>query len=808
MKKRFMSILLTVCMVTALFSGMTVSASADGVETVEYTLKSGDNVYKVCQRLGIDFYANYDWITSTNKITNYSSLPVGRKLILPVGDTNGIVGGTGSTGSTGTTTTTPGKVNVNLLTGDSVVSYLVPHKVSSGDTLYDICLGKGIDYNKNIDNIMRLNGLKNANRIAVGRTLLLPSTTAPAAGTACVAVVGHKIVAGDATYNLCNSYNIDYEDNLELMKALNGKSNMASIKTGQTLLIPVPTTVAAGSTGGNGGNTNNGNTNNGNTNNGNTNNGNTNNGNTNTGNTNNGNTNTGSGNTNNSTSYTITKNTTNVDRGSYTVLVNNTNSSTAVAGDTITVNATAKTGYKLDYVKATAANGSAIAMNGTTFTMPASNVTIDVYFVSSKDYRITQTYPENGSFTTVVNGSTTDDAAPGQVVNVVVAPEDGYQLEKITVLKSSTKADAGLTISNKSFVMPNYDVTVEVSFVAAPAGGSAITTEIASGNGQAAKFKINGSAVTGAKAGEVVEICPAPSDGYYLSKIEVLPNTAANAGDTITVTSNTFVMPHYPVHVKVYYMADEFDIISASSTNGSFTVTVGGKVASKAKMNETVRITPKADAGYGIQSVTYTDAQGVTQTIKADSKGGYYFTMPASYTTVAVNFRVGIYGLTAVASNNSFQVGGKTVTSAARGTEVTIVPSPAKDGYKIGTIKAVCNGEEITVKNNKFTMPAGAVKVTVEYEKVDLRITKGRVSNGDFYFTLNGNNTKVDYAKLGDIVYVTTMPAKNYHTSKITMTDAKGNTYDITGPQKFEMPGTPVTVTVTFAKNPADTGVS
>ncbi|MBQ7894948.1 MAG: LysM peptidoglycan-binding domain-containing protein, partial [Oscillospiraceae bacterium] len=257
MKKRLTSVLLTICMVASLFSVMGATAFAD-VETVEYTMKSGDNVYSICRKLGIDFQANYDWITETNKIKNYSAIPVGKKLILPLGDTTGLAPG-GTTGNTGTNTgVTSGTASLQLNTGDVIASYLIPYVVSSGDTMYDICLAKGINYSDSIDSIMKINGLKNANRIAVGRTLLLPSSKAPASGS-CVAVVAHKIVSGDATYNLCQGYNIDYEDNLELMKALNGKTNMASIKTGRTLLLPVPTTIvpstSGGTTGGTTGNT-------------------------------------------------------------------------------------------------------------------------------------------------------------------------------------------------------------------------------------------------------------------------------------------------------------------------------------------------------------------------------------------------------------------------------------------------------------------------------------------------------------------------------------------------------------------------
>ena len=81
MKKRLISVLLTVCLVVALFSCLSVEAAA--ADTVKYTLKSGDTVYGVCQSLGIDFYANYTWITKTNNIKSYANLKVGTVITLP-----------------------------------------------------------------------------------------------------------------------------------------------------------------------------------------------------------------------------------------------------------------------------------------------------------------------------------------------------------------------------------------------------------------------------------------------------------------------------------------------------------------------------------------------------------------------------------------------------------------------------------------------------------------------------------------------------------------------------------------------------
>ena len=249
MKKRLISMLLTVCMVVALFSCFTVTASADN--TIKYTLKPGDTVLAVCNQLGIDFYANQAWITKTNNIKSYNNLKAGTVLTLPAAGT--------TTTPPSITGNTPAEGSANdkgLLSGDFVSGYLIPHVMQPGETVYAVCNGLGIDFSSNSDRIMKLNDIKSYNKIAAGRSILLPSTKAPASGS-CVKIVAHKIVSGDTTYGICSSYGISYDGNLKLLQTLNNKENMAAIKSGQLLYLPVPAVISANQGGntGTGGNT-------------------------------------------------------------------------------------------------------------------------------------------------------------------------------------------------------------------------------------------------------------------------------------------------------------------------------------------------------------------------------------------------------------------------------------------------------------------------------------------------------------------------------------------------------------------------
>lgn len=51
----------------------------------------------------------------------------------------------------------------------------IQYTVARGDTLAEICARHGIDYEANIDTILKLNGMENADLIIAGQTILLPS---------------------------------------------------------------------------------------------------------------------------------------------------------------------------------------------------------------------------------------------------------------------------------------------------------------------------------------------------------------------------------------------------------------------------------------------------------------------------------------------------------------------------------------------------------------------------------------------------------------------------------------------------------
>ncbi|MBR4883385.1 MAG: LysM peptidoglycan-binding domain-containing protein, partial [Bacteroidales bacterium] len=268
MKKRLISILLTLLMVMSLFSGMSVSAYADelSVEGLykEYTLVEGDYVLRICQKMGINYYTCKDAIMALNNITSeagFRSLSVGKVIKIPVSDSAAttIMAAVKSNSANGTTTTTTTNGTVTVAgtsSTDKVVYYLVPYTIQRGETVLGICNSMGISFADYSKQIMALNGVSSWNNVNAGTTLLLPTNKTPAVGTTCYAVVQHKVASGETAYALCQKYGVDYGKNTKLLQALNNTENLANVKAGNNFYLPVATTIKAAST-----NTNNSNTN-------------------------------------------------------------------------------------------------------------------------------------------------------------------------------------------------------------------------------------------------------------------------------------------------------------------------------------------------------------------------------------------------------------------------------------------------------------------------------------------------------------------------------------------------------------------
>ncbi len=430
---------------TGTTTGTTVATTTTnnyGVPTITYTLKSGDFVSTVCQRLGIDFAANDAWIRAANNITNYNNLKVGRVLTLPAPGTTPALNTAGASATTSsavaavsTIATTTGSVSaVNLLAGDTISYYLTNYTVRSGDTLYNICR----NYGANMDTVQKMNGIADASKLRVGQVLSIPTATASAGS---VAVVAHKVVSGDTVQGICNQYGVNYGANATKIKGLNNRDNLDAIKVGQTILIPVAGISGGGGSvvPGGGGSVTPG--------------------------------------TSGSAFYTLNK--TGAQNGTYALTVNGQSVNGAAAGQTVHIVTTPDHLYKVGSVKVVRDyNGVAVQVDANyNFVMPACDVRIEVSFVANPSAAPHAIQPsgatQTSNMTFVVNGYTNNTAEPGRTVTIVLGTlQSGLTIDKVYVTTTQVTADQikngtldakyYLPVSNMSFVMPACDVYVTV----------------------------------------------------------------------------------------------------------------------------------------------------------------------------------------------------------------------------------------------------------------------------------------------------------------------------------------------------------
>lgn len=131
---------------------------------------------------------------------------------------------------------------------------------------------------------------------------------------------------------------------------------------------------------------------------------------------------------------------------------------TAKVNEVITVTATANTGYVLSEISVKDESDNDITVDGTTFKMPASNVTVSATFVAAGSNPTISIAPySNGTVTT----SPASSAAPGTKVSITATPNSGYLLTSL-VVKDATDADVAVT--NNQFTMPSSNVTITATF--------------------------------------------------------------------------------------------------------------------------------------------------------------------------------------------------------------------------------------------------------------------------------------------------------------------------------------------------------
>ena len=252
MKKRILSLLLAVCLVAALFTGLTGTALAADDKVVgyltSYTLKAGDTIYAVCEAKKIDFNANLATIGKINGITNYNYMMPGKVLWLP------------------TKTASTSEAYYSLLS----------HTLTPGETPATLCQSYGIDYNASYKLLAALNN--NLNVFMAGQQFILPlyvtppgaptptpapsaaptatpkpgtspapTANVPAGDTVSYYLAQHTLQYGETVSGVCAALGTDFLSNDATIRKINNITNYNYMMPGKIVLIPTKAVPAPGS---------------------------------------------------------------------------------------------------------------------------------------------------------------------------------------------------------------------------------------------------------------------------------------------------------------------------------------------------------------------------------------------------------------------------------------------------------------------------------------------------------------------------------------------------------------------------------
>lgn len=272
-------------------------------------------------------------------------------------------------------------------------------------------------------------------------------------------------------------------------------------------------------------------------------------------------------------------------------------SKTVNYGATVTVQVTPNAGYKVDTVTYGSENAT-VTHNGdvaiATFTMPDSDVEVNVTF-SKKKYTISDSSDNSkGSVQPKVNGTASSTFNIGDVITFEPTAVDGYELTSYTVEFADGSTQ---TVNNGD----TYSVTIDSSLIGDITVTGTFTEK--SYNITYAGDNCTKPANTTAKYNSSVSISGfTENDGYVITGYTVTKTGVTST--SVEITDNSFTMPAYDVTVTAI-VKKQHTVTVTSGENGSVNPTTATVID-----GETVTLTATPDSGYAVD--TWTIPSGAT----------------------------------------------------------------------------------------------------------------------------------------------------------------------------------------------------
>ena len=399
-------------------------------------------------------------------------------------------------------------------------------------------------------------------------------------------------------------------------------------------------------------------------------------------------------------------------------------------------------------------------------------------------------------------------AATDSKVELTVTPNEGYAVESVEYTytlgeeEKTGKAVLNDETGKYEFTMPAAQITGVTIKYAAVRRIVTIKRSNCDVQGETSNVQVN----------TTVTYTLVPDENYRINKNNI-SITCEDRVVTFELTGNElmFVMPNGDVVLTITPTA-EYEVSADDIMGGVVTFKNNTTAGEDTEFTKTVmaidgdeiEIKVEDAEGYSHTAVYYGD----DEVIKSDS--GKYIVTAEVGKTVSVEYDAADFRITAENADGIYDLEvAETVLGAGEYVSGTVT---AADGYTVTGVK-VSYGEDKTVdvkfdaKTGKFnfTMPAGNVTVTAEYETIDYKVEvteKTLADKGEVTLTVGGVAAEVFH--VGDVVTVKTKVENGYkHT--ISVKDADGNSLLADGAETstgksiiFTMPAGDVSIEVSY----------
>ena len=484
---------------------------------------------------------------------------------------------------------------------------------------------------------------------------------------------------------------------------------------------------------------------------------------------------------------------------------------------TVNVTVTPKAGYKVTeiFYTTTGNEHKTIAVNSNTgsFTMPAKDVTVSAVATAMTTYAITPTKTGEGTVTTDRPNGT----YAGDTVKVTAQAAAGAILKEIKVYNTNTPSETvAFDYENASFTMPAFAVTVEAVFEAFTPPVTDTYTITCVDYSTYGSFT---SDKTTAQEGDVVTISVKPNWGYRVDEIYYMTSTSGiipPGQDFSYIGDNkwTFRMPDSDVWVYVtyepYFPGQDFYPITVSNPGSHCVVTVpeNGYYGD----NVTVKLS-SFDTGY---TLSYLKVDGVY--VKPYAYNGYLaytFKMPSHSVAIEVG-TTSVSGKYYIDTSYDSTLGGVEVwvnnnyvnnwhqgSWADHNDTVSFKVKPYySDDVVSVSVVGKRTGWTYSYDYNSysgwytFSMPSEDVTISVDFRSGVHKVYVDTVTDGKL-------TVSDDWAKYGQIVYITAVPDYGCTLSSLSVRTATGDSVRVYNAQKadtyyFYMPDQYVSVSAVF----------